>query len=118
LGCCTSTWTNAPVSFSSSQGAVVSQARKRTITSRHLTDWPGCSVTFCTIPLCLLRIPSVAMRCAIGVTPGALTLIGTAALEITGCEAFSSPPFPQPASRSAVSSGAASFLTSEPGTDN
>jgi hypothetical protein len=41
LGCCTSIWTKAPVSFSSSQGAVVSQARKRTITSFQRTDWPG-----------------------------------------------------------------------------
>jgi len=34
----TSTWTNAPVSFSASHGAVVSHARRRTITSFHRTD--------------------------------------------------------------------------------
>jgi hypothetical protein len=44
-GCCTSTWTNAPVSFSSSQGAVVSQALSRTMTSFQRIDWPGCSDT-------------------------------------------------------------------------
>jgi hypothetical protein len=37
----TSTWTKAPVSFSASQGAVVSHARSRTITSFHRADWPG-----------------------------------------------------------------------------
>jgi hypothetical protein len=38
---CTSTWTKAPVSFSASQGAVVSHARKRTIMSFQRTDCPG-----------------------------------------------------------------------------
>jgi hypothetical protein len=37
-GFCTSTWTNAPVSFSGSHGAVASQARKRTITSFQRID--------------------------------------------------------------------------------
>jgi hypothetical protein len=70
FGCWTSTWTNAPVSFSNSHGAVVSQARRRTITSFHRTDWPGCSATFWTMPLRLLRMPRVATRWPIGVTPG------------------------------------------------
>jgi len=65
----TSSWTNAPVSFSGSHGAVVSQARRRTIASFQRTDWPGRNVTFWTIPLRLLRIPSTATRCPIGVTP-------------------------------------------------
>jgi hypothetical protein len=65
----TSTWTKAPVNFSSSQGAVASHARSRTMTSFHRTDCPGRSVTFWTIPLRLLRIPMTATRCAIGVTP-------------------------------------------------
>jgi hypothetical protein len=34
----TSSWTKAPVSFSSSHGAVASHARSRTITSFHRTD--------------------------------------------------------------------------------
>jgi hypothetical protein len=72
-----STWTNAPVSFSSSHGAVVSHARSRTITSFQRTDWPGCNETFWTMPLRLLRMPRTAMRWAIGVTPGAFGLSGT-----------------------------------------
>jgi hypothetical protein len=65
----TSTWTKAPVSFSSSHGAVASHALSRTITSFHRADWPGWSAIVWTIPLRLLRIPSTATRCAIGVTP-------------------------------------------------
>jgi hypothetical protein len=68
-GFCTSTWMKAPVSFSCSHGAVFSQARKRTITSFQRIDWPGCRVTFWTMPFRLLRIPSTAVRWAIGVTP-------------------------------------------------
>jgi hypothetical protein len=34
----TSSWTNAPVSFSGSHGAVVSHARSRTIASFQRTD--------------------------------------------------------------------------------
>jgi hypothetical protein len=61
-GFCTSTCTNAPVSFSGSHGAVASHARSRTITSFHRADWPGCKVTFCTMPLRLLRMPRTATR--------------------------------------------------------
>jgi hypothetical protein len=68
-GCCTSTWTNAPVSFSSSHGAVASQALSRTITSFQRIDCPGCSDTVWVIPLRLLRMPRTATRWAIGVTP-------------------------------------------------
>jgi len=67
-GRCTSTWTNAPVSFSSSHGALASQARRRTITSFHRADWPGWSATVWVMPLRLLRIPSTATRCGMGVT--------------------------------------------------
>jgi hypothetical protein len=52
----------APVSCSSSHGAVFSQARSRTITSFHRTDWPGRNVTFWTMPLRLLRTPRTATR--------------------------------------------------------
>jgi hypothetical protein len=65
----TKTFTKAPVSFSSSHGAVVSQARSWTITSFHRADWPGWRATYWTMPLRLLRIPSTATRCGMGVTP-------------------------------------------------
>jgi hypothetical protein len=68
-GRCTLNCTKAPVSFSSSQGADVSHARSRTITSFHRADWPGLSAMSWTMPLRLLRIPSTATRSAIGVTP-------------------------------------------------
>jgi hypothetical protein len=68
-GCWTSTWTNAPVSFSSSHGAVASHALSLTIMSFQRTDWPGWSDTVWTIPLRLLRRPRIATRWAIGVTP-------------------------------------------------
>jgi len=65
-----STCTNAPVSFSCSQGALVSQARRRTVTSFTRIAWPGFSVRSRTMPLRLLSKPSTATRSAIGVTPG------------------------------------------------
>jgi hypothetical protein len=65
----TSTWTKAPVSFSTSHGAVASHARSRTVMSFQRAACPGCSATSFTMPLRLLRIPSTATRCAIGVTP-------------------------------------------------
>ena len=84
----TLTWTNAPVSFSSSHGAVVSHARRRTITSFQRADWPGRKATSWTIPLRLLRMPSTATRWAIGVTPAWLAPPGAAALATVGAEAF------------------------------
>lgn len=59
----------APVSFSFSQGAVVSQARKRTIASFTRSDWPGFIVRLRTMPLRLLSSPITATRSAIGVIP-------------------------------------------------
>ena len=78
------------MSFSASHGAVVSQARSRTITFFQRADWPGCSATFWTMPLRLLRMPSTATRCAIGVTPAWLAfLIGAARLPAAEADAFS-----------------------------
>ena len=103
-GCCTSTWTKAPVSFSSSQGAVVSHARRRTITFFHRADWPGCNATFWTIPLRLLRIPRTATRWAIGVTPPTPAAF-EAPRRPPGSGAFGcSLPLPQEASARAISS--------------
>jgi hypothetical protein len=65
----TSSWTNAPVSFCVSQGAVVSQARNRTITSPTRSAWPGFIVRSRAMPLRLLSSPITATRCAIGVSP-------------------------------------------------
>jgi hypothetical protein len=65
----TSTWTNAPVSFSLSHGALASQARNRTMTSPARTDWPGFNRMSRTMLLRLLRSPSTATRSFIGVTP-------------------------------------------------
>jgi hypothetical protein len=65
----TETWTKAPVSFSFSHGAVVSQARSRTSKSFHRADCPGRRATSRTMPLRLLRTPKIATRSAIGVTP-------------------------------------------------
>ena len=42
------------------------------------TDWPGRSFTSCTIPLRLLRMPIVATRSAIGVTPPCPAAVGAA----------------------------------------
>jgi len=66
----TSSWTKAPVSCCTSQGAVVSQARSRTITSPTRTVWPGRKVRSRVSPVRLLSRPSTATRCAIGVVPG------------------------------------------------
>jgi hypothetical protein len=70
----TSTWTNAPVSFSSSHGAVVSHARRRTSRSFHRADWPGWSATVFTMPLRLLSTPKTATRSGIGVIACAAAL--------------------------------------------
>ena len=59
----------APVSFSLSHGAVVSQARSRTIALLSRTDCPGFTRTSRVMPLRLLRMPRTATRSAIGVTP-------------------------------------------------
>jgi hypothetical protein len=67
--CCTSTWTNAPVSCCGSHGAVVSQARRRITASPTRTAWPGFIVTSRVSPLRLLSTPSTATRSAIGVAP-------------------------------------------------
>jgi hypothetical protein len=67
----TSSWTKAPVSDCTSQGAVVSQARRRTIASPTLTACPGLRVIAFEMPLRLLMSPSTATRCAMGVVPGA-----------------------------------------------
>jgi hypothetical protein len=81
------------------------------MTSFHRTDWPGRSVTFWTMPFRLLRIPSTATRCAIGVTPpcpaavaGAFVVTGAASFCCDAC-------FAQAARASAIVSDAASFLT-------
>ena len=84
----TSSWTNAPVSASFSHGAVVSQARRRTIASLTRTDWPGLSAMSRTMPLRLLSRPSTATRSAIGVTPSAAPAAGVAAATVVravGC---------------------------------
>jgi hypothetical protein len=65
----TSTCTNAPVSFCTSQGAVRSQARRRTITSPARSAWPGFIVRSREMPFRLLSSPSTATRSAIGVSP-------------------------------------------------
>jgi hypothetical protein len=70
----TSTWRKAPVRRCSSHGAVVSQARSRTITSSTRTPWPGLSVRFREMPLRLLSRPITAVRSAIGVVPGATSV--------------------------------------------
>jgi len=57
------------VSFSLSQGAVASQARRRTIASFTRTDIPGFIRRSRTIPLRLFRRPMTATRSCIGVTP-------------------------------------------------
>jgi hypothetical protein len=64
----TSSWTKAPVSFSLSHGAVVSQASSRTVASFRRTDWPGLRVKLRTIPLRLFNRPITATRSAIGVS--------------------------------------------------
>jgi hypothetical protein len=71
---CTSSCRKAPVSFSASHGAVVSQARKRTIASPTRTAIPGFIVRLRTIPLRLLRKPMIATRSFIGVSPASLPL--------------------------------------------
>jgi hypothetical protein len=65
------TWTNAPVSFCASHGAVVSQARSRTITSLTRNAWPGFMTRSRDRPLRLLSRPITATRSFIGVVPGA-----------------------------------------------
>jgi len=67
----TSSWTNAPVRLWTSQGAVVSQARSRTIASPTRSAWPGFRVSSRERPLRLFRKPRTATRSAIGVVPGA-----------------------------------------------
>jgi hypothetical protein len=86
----TSSWTKMPVSLCSSQGAVVSQARRRTITSSTRTAWPGRSVRLREMPLRLLRRPITATRSAMGVVPGAssVTVCGMSTTSGSG-----SPPF-------------------------
>jgi hypothetical protein len=58
---------------------VVSQARKRTITSPTRTAWPGRSVSSRETPVRLLSSPTTATRAAMGVVPGAsrVTVWGT-----------------------------------------
>jgi hypothetical protein len=67
----TSTCTNAPVNVWASQGAVVSHARSRTITSPTLNACPGFITRSREMPLRLLSSPMTATRCAIGVVPAA-----------------------------------------------
>jgi hypothetical protein len=62
------TWTKAPVHFSASQGAVSSQARKRTTRSPIRTAWPGFMINSRDRPFRLLRTPIVATRAGIGVS--------------------------------------------------
>ena len=64
----TSSWTKAPVSFSLSHGAVLSQASRRTVASFSRTAWPGFKVKSRTIPLRLFNRPITATRSAIGVS--------------------------------------------------
>ena len=59
----------APVSVCTSQGAVVSHARSRTMTSPTRKAWPGFIVKSREMPLRLLSSPITATRCAIGVSP-------------------------------------------------
>jgi hypothetical protein len=70
----TSTCTKAPVSFWISQGALVSQARRRTMTSPARNASPGFIVRSREMPLRLLRSPMTATRSAIGVVPGAIAV--------------------------------------------
>jgi hypothetical protein len=70
----TSTWTKAPVSFWISQGALVSQALSRRMTSPALSACPGFIVSSREMPLRLLRSPITATRSAIGVVPGAIAV--------------------------------------------
>jgi hypothetical protein len=62
----------APVSFSCSHGAVVSQARSRTIASFTRIACPGFIVRLVTIPLRLFSSPITATRSFIGVTPASV----------------------------------------------
>jgi len=64
-----SSCTKAPVSCSVSQGAVVSQARSRTIALPTRSASPGFMVSRRVMPLRLLSRPTTASRCAMGV-PG------------------------------------------------
>jgi len=84
----TSTCTNAPVSVCASQGAVVSQARRRTITSPTLNAWPGFIVRSREMPLRLFSSPMTATRSAIGVVPGAtvVTVCGISTVIGSGSE--------------------------------
>jgi hypothetical protein len=65
----TSSWTKAPVSGIFSQGAVVSQARRRTIASPARNASPGFILRSRVRPLRLLSRPITATRSAMGV-PG------------------------------------------------
>jgi hypothetical protein len=75
---------NAPVSFCSSQGAVVSQARRRTMTSPTRKAWPGFIVRSREMPLRLLSRPITATRSAIGVVPGAIVVTLCGISTVTG----------------------------------
>jgi len=95
----TSTWTKAPVSCSGSHGAVVSQARRRTITSPTRTASPGRIVISRAMPLRLLSRPSTATR----------SFIGVSARMSGGCAGAALPgAFPPPESAGGAAAGGAS----------
>jgi hypothetical protein len=100
----TSTWTNAPVSGSCSQGAVVSHACTRTMTFSTRLPSPGRSLSSPSTPLRLLSSPSTATRSAIGVVPGGNSVASGRTGSALGCSwaaaSFVSSPPPQPASAS------------------
>lgn len=90
----TSNCTNAPVSFSLSHGAVISQALRRITASLIRTAWPGFRTMSRTIPLRLLSSPSTATRCAMGVTPSWSAAERGTSMVIAfpaGCRSASSP---------------------------
>jgi hypothetical protein len=106
----------APVSRCSSHGAVVSQARSRTMMSPTLTDWPGRKVRSREMTLRLLSTPMTAVRCAIGVVPGASsdTDCGMLTVSVSGWTALAgsfsrsgAPCGPQAASMAAAEAAAA-----------
>jgi hypothetical protein len=88
----TSSCTKAPVSVCTSHGAVVSQARRRTITSPARIASPGFSVRSREIPLRLFRRPITATRSPIGVVPGAMPLASSGISSRTGCGSAALPP--------------------------
>jgi hypothetical protein len=64
---CTKSWTKAPVSAGSSQGAVRSHVDRRTMALPICRASPERSTMSCVILLRLLRKPSVATRSLTGV---------------------------------------------------